>query len=75
VTCFINEFGNITHNLLDENGSQYTEGVLTGQVAVPVQQELTFYVRHGELFAEVCVGLSALVLVVMTLQFVRRRKS
>ena len=74
VTCFINEFGNITHTLLDENGSQYTEGVLTGQVAVPVRQELTFYVRHGELFAEVCVGLTCLVLAVLIVQLVRRRK-
>jgi apolipoprotein N-acyltransferase len=74
VTCFINEFGNITHTLLDEHGSQYTEGVLTGQVAVPVQQELTFYVRHGELFAEACVGVTCLVLAVLVVQLVRRRK-
>lgn len=74
VTCFINEFGNITHTLLDENGSQYTEGVLTGQVAVPVRQELTFYVQHGELFAEACVGLTCLVLAVLIVQLIRRRK-
>ena len=30
VTCFINEFGRITHMLVDETGSQFTEGVLTG---------------------------------------------
>jgi apolipoprotein N-acyltransferase len=74
VTCFINEFGNITHILLDETGSQFTEGVLTGQVAVPNQQELTFYVRHGELFAEVCVGVTGLALAVIGLRFVKRRK-
>jgi apolipoprotein N-acyltransferase len=33
VTCFINEFGKVTHALVDETGSQFTEGVLTGQVS------------------------------------------
>jgi apolipoprotein N-acyltransferase len=75
VTCFINEFGNITQILTDEKGSQFIDGVLTGQVALPVRQELTFYVQHGELFAQACVGVTLLALVVMTLQFVRRRKS
>jgi apolipoprotein N-acyltransferase len=74
VTCFINEFGNITQTLLDENGRQFTEGVLTGQVAVPIQQEPTFYVRHGELLAQACVGVTVLVLVFLAVRFVRRRK-
>jgi apolipoprotein N-acyltransferase len=65
VTCFVNEFGKITHTLVDETGSQFTEGVLTGQVTVPSQQVPTFYVRHGELFAEACVGVTALVLVLL----------
>jgi apolipoprotein N-acyltransferase len=75
VTCFINEFGKITHTLVDEKGSQFTEGALTGQVSIPTQQALTFYVRHGELFAEVCVGISTLVLVFFVVRFVRQRKS
>ena len=62
VTCFINEFGTITQILLDEAGSQFTEGTLVGQVAIPVNAAPTFYVRHGELFAYTCVG-------VMTLTF------
>ena len=73
VTCFINEFGNITHTLVDENGSQFTEGVLTGQVAVPLKQEPTFYVQHGELFAEACVGLTALMLAFFGVRLIRRR--
>jgi apolipoprotein N-acyltransferase len=62
VTCFINEFGNITQTLLDENGTPFTQGTLTGQVAVPLHQEPTFYVRYGELFAYCCVGAMTLTL-------------
>jgi len=75
VTCFINDFGKITHTLVDETGSQFTEGVLTGQVSVPSQYQPTFYVRYGELFAEVCVAITALVLAALAFRFVRRRKS
>jgi apolipoprotein N-acyltransferase len=74
VTCFINEFGRITQGLADEHGSQFTDGVLTGEVAIPTGHELTFYVRHGELFAEGCCGVSILVLVFLGLQLVRRRR-
>jgi apolipoprotein N-acyltransferase len=74
VTCFINEFGAITQTLLDEKGSQFTEGVLIGQVAVPFNTEPTFYVRHGELFAHACLGVTGLVLAFLALRFVRRRK-
>ena len=35
VTCFVNEFGRITQILADDTGSQFTEGVLTGEVAIP----------------------------------------
>jgi apolipoprotein N-acyltransferase len=75
VTCFINEFGRITQVLHDESGSQFTDGVLTGVVAVPRGQVLTFYVRHGELFAECCVGVSALVLVFFGIRLIWRRRS
>lgn len=74
VTCFINEFGRITQMLRDESGSQFTEGVLTGVVAIPTDNRTTFYVRHGELFAEGCVGISVLVLVFLGVRLVRRRK-
>jgi apolipoprotein N-acyltransferase len=72
VTCFINEFGNITQTLLDENGTPFTQGTLTGQVAVPLNQEPTFYVRHGELFAYCCVGATGLIIIFLVLRnFVR----
>ena len=74
VTCFVNEFGNITQTLLDENGTPFTQGTLTGQVAVVSNPQLTFYVRHGELFAYCCVSLTALVLAFAVVRFAMRRK-
>ncbi len=53
VTCFINEFGRVTQILLDDTGSQFTEGVLNGDLRVPINYQPTFYVRHGELFESV----------------------
>jgi apolipoprotein N-acyltransferase len=67
VTCFINQFGHITQTLLDEKRSQFTEGVLTGEVEVPIAGEHTFYVRHGEVFAEACLGITGVVLIVLGL--------
>ncbi|HET9418712.1 MAG TPA: apolipoprotein N-acyltransferase [Chthoniobacterales bacterium] len=72
VTCFINEFGRITQVLRDENGGTFTEGVLTGEVNVPQEpalsdsrtgRQLTFYTRHGELFAKICAGVTAIAVV------------
>jgi apolipoprotein N-acyltransferase len=68
VTCFINQFGHITQTLLDEKRSQFTEGVLTGEVEVPIGGEPTFYVRHGEVFAEACLGITGIVLIVLGLR-------
>jgi apolipoprotein N-acyltransferase len=74
VTCFINEFGNITQMLLDENGTPFTQGTLTGQVAVPVNAETTFYVRHGEWFSYASVGVAALTLLFVISRSLVRRK-
>lgn len=63
VTCFINEFGHIT-----QTWSQFTEGVLTGEVEVPIGGEQTFYVLHGEAFAEACLAITAIVIVVVALR-------
>jgi len=72
VTCFVNEFGRVTQILQDETGGTFTEGVLTGEIKVPTDGELTFYVRHGELFAKVCAGVTITAIIVMIL--VRRRR-
>ncbi|HVF71735.1 MAG TPA: apolipoprotein N-acyltransferase [Chthoniobacterales bacterium] len=74
VTCFINEFGKITQVLVDENGSQFTEGTLTGQAMVVAKPELTFYVRHGELFAHACLAVMAGTLLFVAIRGFTRRK-
>jgi apolipoprotein N-acyltransferase len=71
VTCFVNEFGRVTQKLQDETGSTFTEGVLTGEVKVPTEHELTFYTRHGELFAKICVAVTAIATLAV---FALRRK-
>ncbi len=70
VTCFVNEFGRVTQKLQDDTGSTFTEGVLTGDIRVPTEHELTFYTRHGELFAKLCAILTTIAIVV---RFVLRR--
>ena len=64
VTCLVNEFGRVTQKLQDDTGSTFTEGVLTGDVKVPTEHELTFYTRHGELVAKLCAVVTAIVIVV-----------
>jgi apolipoprotein N-acyltransferase len=73
VTCVVSDTGRITHMLTDENGSQFTEGVLTTEVAVPTSGELTFYVRHGEWFTYSCAAVAALTLAYIVI-FARRRR-
>jgi len=74
VTCFINEFGSITQMLVDENGSTFTEGTLTGQVAIVANPEPTFYVQHGELLAYACVAVSVFTLAFLAARSLLRRK-
>jgi apolipoprotein N-acyltransferase len=74
VTCFINEFGNITQKLVDETGSQFTEGTLTGQVMVAAKPELTFYVLHGEWCSYACLAITALTLIFILVRRVSRRQ-
>ncbi|MEP6777065.1 MAG: apolipoprotein N-acyltransferase [Chthoniobacterales bacterium] len=62
ITCFINEFGRITQTLVDETGSQFTDGVLSGEVGISTERELTFYTRYGELFAYCCAAITILTL-------------
>jgi apolipoprotein N-acyltransferase len=72
VTCFINEFGRVTQELRDETGSTFGEGVLTGEIKVPTEHELTFYTRHGELFAKVCALVTLIAIVATGLIRMRR---
>jgi apolipoprotein N-acyltransferase len=63
VTCFINEFGRVTQILRDDTGDTFTEGVLTGEVNVPQDRQMTFYTRHGEWFAEICAIVTAVAVI------------
>jgi apolipoprotein N-acyltransferase len=71
VTCFVNEFGRITQTLQDDTGNTFNEGVLTGEISVPQDRQLTFYARHGEWFAELCACVTAFALI--TMMILRRR--
>ncbi len=75
VTCFINEFGRVTEKLTDQNGSQFVEGVLSGELRVPIDYEPTFYVRHGEWLANACMAITAATLAFLSLQRLRRWKT
>ena len=74
VTCFVNRFGRVTQMLLDPRGSQFTEGVLSGTIQVPTRGEMTFYVRHGELFSKICGGIALFSLLVRLLALAKRRR-
>ncbi len=67
VTCFINQFGRVIQELKDDTGSTFTEGVLTGEINVPTEPLLTFYARHGELFAKACAALTLMAILVFGL--------
>ncbi len=71
VTCFVNEFGRVTQTLADGSGSQFTDGVLSGDVMIPTQHTLTFYAQHGELFAQSCTGIALLAIAVGLLRALR----
>jgi apolipoprotein N-acyltransferase len=66
VTCFINQFGRVTQMLRDDTGSTFIEGVLAGEIKVPTEQELTFFTRHGELFAKACAAITAVSVLVIS---------
>jgi len=68
VTCFVNEFGRVTQLLQDETGGTFTEGALAGEVNVPTERDLTFYVRHSELFAELCACVTLIAFIVSVIR-------
>jgi apolipoprotein N-acyltransferase len=62
VTCFINDAGRLTQILRDDTGSTFGEGTLVGDVNIAADAPLTFYTRHGDLFAEICALFASLIL-------------
>ena len=73
VTCFVNEFGRVTQILRDEKGTTFGEGSLINDVQIPANGILTFYARHGELFAQVCAGLTVLTIIALVSMTLRRK--
>ncbi len=72
VTCIIDRLGTVRETLTDENGKTFVEGVLFGEVMVPLNPSPTFYGRNGEVFSAACM-----VWVVATtgVQLIRRRRN
>ena len=71
VTCFVNEFGRVTQMLRDDQGSIFEEGTLIGDVNIPTEPTLTFYARHGELFAKICAVATILIALVKIVPVLR----
>ena len=74
VTCFINEYGRVTRKLVDANGMQWTEGVLSDIVRVPINPRRTFYVENGEVFAKGCAAVTLLTLLLIVPLTLRRSR-
>ena len=75
VTCFITEFGRVTQVLQDPQGQPFGEGSLIDNVNVPVDGSLTFYCRNGELFAELCAGVTVFAVIAVVVARLRRRRA
>ncbi len=58
VTCVIDHLGRIVQTLHGEHDNTFIEGVLQAEIRVPVHPETTFYTRHGDLFAHICLTLT-----------------
>ncbi len=75
VTCFVNDAGRVTEILRDDRGSIFEEGTLVGTVNLPAVPKITFYTRHGELFAQICTAFVLMVIAIrMSSAFWQRRK-
>jgi len=63
ISCFIERNGRVHDVLSDGDGNTYVVGFRTAAVDVPGDDmPLTFYTRHGDLFAQACAGISIAIL-------------
>ena len=58
VTCFIDRYGRVQQTLHGADGNTFIEGVLSATIPVPLDPVLTFYTRHGDLFAHACLAIT-----------------
>jgi apolipoprotein N-acyltransferase len=69
VSCFIDANGNVQRELTDEAGSTFSQGVMSFWTFVPkADHSLTFYTRHGDVFAWICSGITLGTLMVFRLR-------
>lgn len=74
VTCFVNDLGRVTQILRDDRGSTFEEGTLAGEINIANDPPLTFYTRHGELFAKICtVTAMGILLIRIVIRSIPRR--
>jgi apolipoprotein N-acyltransferase len=60
VSGFIDPLGRVTSRLEDpETGTSFIEGCLPGVMRVPMEGEMTFYARFGDVFALGCLAVCA----------------
>jgi apolipoprotein N-acyltransferase len=61
ITAIITPTGAISHKLTDANGREVNiEGVLTAKIQLSEPSPLTFYARHGDYFAYLCLLIALL---------------
>ena len=71
ISCVIDRFGRIRQVLRGPDGNTFIEGILQAEVSVPLHPETTFYTKHGDLFAQTCLGIT---LGVGAVAFLRARR-
>lgn len=76
VTCVVNSFGCVIETLHTSTGSTFLEGVLSTTCKIPTKPQTTFYVRHGDLFAKICLSLTLLLssLLLLNKKVIDRKK-
>jgi len=55
ITCVIDHLGRVIQTLESPDGDTFGEGVLFAEVRIPQNPPVTFYMRFGELFSQLCL--------------------
>jgi len=55
ITCFIDHLGRVRQTFADADGDVFGEGVLFGEMEIPVNPPTTFSMRYGDLFSWICL--------------------
>jgi len=74
VTCLIDPYGRELRRL-EDNGNTFVEGVMSGEVAVPVAPPQTMFTQLGEWFTWLCIATTLIAMVVRARAVVRLRNA